>query len=78
MLNLGDTVKVIGKTTTFDENGDEVLKELIPIGTICTITIVDGYANETLYEVTPLGDDYGFMYDANSLEKGHTEWIKDE
>lgn len=78
MLNLGDTVKVIGRTVTADEDGDEVLKELIPIGAICSVTAIEEFNDKKYYEVTPLGDDYGFMYDANSLEKGHTEWIKDE
>ena len=78
MLNLGDTVKVIGKTTTFDENGDEVLKELIPIGTICTVTAIEELSGKEYYEVTPLTAEDGFLYDVNDLEKGHTEWIKDE
>lgn len=77
MLNLGDTVKVIGRTATADEDGYEVLKELIPIGTICTVTAIEEFDGNKYYVVTPLTAEYGFMYDAKDLEKGHTEWVKD-
>lgn len=78
MISVGDTVKVTGKTTALDEDGDEVLKELIPIGTICTVTAIEEFRGKEYYEVTPLVAEDGFLYDANDLEKGHLEWVKDE
>ena len=36
MIKVGDTVKVTGKTTIF-EDGEVVEKELIPTGTVCKV-----------------------------------------
>lgn len=79
MLNVGDTVKVIGKTV--DGSGKE--KEYIPIGTICRIISMDNDKKEgLLVEITPekeyLYSNYGYWYLTCDVEKGHMEWVKDE
>ena len=76
MLNIGDTVKVIGKTV--DGDGEE--KELIPIGTICCVV---GYykdsKNRLVVKIEPEGKPWRkYAYFASDVEKGHMEWIKDE
>ena len=78
MISVGDTVKVTGKTTALDEDGDDGLKELIQIGTICTVTAIEEFRGKEYYEVTSSVAEDGFLYDANDLEKGHLEWVKDE
>lgn len=82
MINVGDTVKVIGKT--LDGSGEEV--ELIPIGTICRVEDVDDDENGRFVEIIPINrnakDGYishwGYWYLEKDLEKGHMEWVKDK
>ena len=79
MLKVGDTVKVIDKT----HYSDGSKKELISIGTICTVKELDYEEDGTPdYGLLPIDDsrDDGtyFYYLENELEKGHLEWIKDE
>ena len=61
MISVGDTVKVTGKTIALDENGDEMLKELIPIGTICTVTAIEEFRGKEYYEVTSSVAEDGFL-----------------
>ena len=79
MIKVGDTVKVIGKTVVFDaDNGREIEIELVPIGTICTVT--DFVEEHSDYHVVPKDSfiEHGYWYYADALEKGHMEWIRDE
>lgn len=74
MLKVGDTVKVISTTLCGDE-----MKELIPIGTICTVTEVCMSKN-TYYGITPKdrNDNYYFYYLESELEKGELVWIPEK
>ena len=75
MINVGDTVKVIGKTTC---GGYEEV-ECIPIGTICRVIGVDEDSNGTYYDIEPINDyRYPYWYAEKDLEKGHMEWVKDK
>lgn len=72
MLKIGDTVKVISKTMC-----NEKETELIPIGTICTVTEVcnDSY---TYYGIMPKDRDYTFYYLESEIEKGELVWIPEK
>lgn len=78
MLEIGDTVKVIGKT--LDGSGEE--KELIPIGTICRV--VGSYNDDKEGLIVGIKPEENSTYDveywylACDVEKGHMEWVKDE
>lgn len=73
-LKVGDTVKIISKT----EAGDGTIKELIPLGTICTVKEVckESATNELYYGVTT-DNECPFYYLRDELEAGHLEWVKD-
>ena len=74
MINVGDTVKVIGKTMC-----GEAEMECIPVGTICEVIDVEDGDNERIVGVQPIYDyHYPFWYLEKDLEKGRLEWIKDE
>lgn len=74
MLKVGDTVKVIDKTMC-----DDTLKELIPIGTICTVTeICNEKDNSIFYGITPKDRKYTFYYLENELEKGELVWVPEK
>lgn len=75
MLKVGDTVKVISKTTCGSYNGDS--EELIAIGSICTVEevlVISNYARSS-YKVKPIDTPYSFLYYEDELEKGKLEWI---
>lgn len=73
MLEVGDLVKVTGKT--LNALNEEV--ELIEIGTICRIVDVD--KNDGTVEIISLEDEgfysTGYYYDEKDLQKGRFEWI---
>lgn len=73
MLKITDTVKVIAKT-----NCGGIIKELIPVGTICIIVSEhkDKYGS-IYYGVTPLHNRNDlFYYLESELEKGSLQWVK--
>lgn len=74
-LKVGDTVKIISKT----DAGDGTIKELIPIGTICTVKEVcrNHVSGKLYYGVTQDNHDYPYYYLRDELEAGHLEWVKD-
>ena len=80
MIKVGDTVKVIDKTDVADDIGR---RELYPIGTICKVMEVDKNYDGADYRVVKLeessyaGENSGWWYKENELEKGYMEWIKD-
>lgn len=78
MLNIGDTVKVIGKT--LDGSGEE--KELIPIGTICRVVgCYNDDKNRLIVGIKPEENstyNLKYWYLASDVEKRHMEWVKDE
>lgn len=75
MINIGDTVKIIGKTAC---GGYEEV-ECIPIGTICRVTNIEDKEKEKIIGVEPINDyPYEYWYLEKDLEKGHMEWIKEE
>ena len=72
MINIGDTVKVIGKT--LDGTGE--MSELIPIGTICKVSDISDDENGRFIEVVPVDKFkllWGYWYKEDELEKGHLE-----
>lgn len=78
MIKVGDTVKVIGKTSC---GGGEI--ECIKIGTICKVVGTENDETEGLIvgvipekEIPYKG--YGeYWYLEKDVEKGHMEWVKD-
>lgn len=73
MLKVGDTVKVISKTTCESYNGDS--EELIAIGSICTVKeVLSGYTRNC-YKIKPNDSPFSFLYYEDELEKGKLEWI---
>ena len=75
MLNIGDTVKVIGKTSC---GGFE--KECIRIGTICEVADLNIYRDGTILAgIKPIDGSLNapYWYLEKDLEKGHLEWIKE-
>lgn len=77
MLKVGDTVKVISKTTCGSYNGDS--EELIAIGSICTVEevlVISNYARSS-YRVKPIDAPCSFLYYEDELEKGKLEWISE-
>lgn len=72
MLNVHDTVKVIGKTIYEDK-----MTECIPIGTICKVTEVCEDDTRKYYGIVPLNDmaSCPFYYLESDLEKGELKWI---
>lgn len=78
MIEIGDTVKVIGKTLCGD-----IRKECITIGTICRVVGIDntGESNLTVGIIPekelPYKGFEEYWYSSDSVEKGHIEWIKE-
>lgn len=70
MLKVGDTVKVVGKTRS-----GYTLKELIQIGTFCTVTEV---CDDKCYGITSIDGKHFFYYLENDLEKGELVWIPEK
>lgn len=73
MLKITDTVKVISKT-----NCGGIMKELIPVGTICIIVSEHKDKDGSIYYgVTPLHNRNDlFYYLESELEKGSLQWVK--
>lgn len=74
MLKITDTVKVISKT-----NCGGIMKELIPVGTICIIVSEHKDKDGSIYYgVTPLHNRNDlFYYLESELEKGSLQWVKE-
>lgn len=76
MINIGDTVKVIGTTSC---GGDE--KECIKIGTICRVVGIRNDEKEGLLvgiipeRKLPFNGYGDYWYLVKDVEKGHMEWI---
>lgn len=75
MLKITDTVKVISKT-----NCGGIMKELIPVGTICIIVSEHKDKDGSIYYgVTPLHNRNDlFYYLESELEKGSLQWVKEK
>lgn len=74
MLEIGDMVKVIGKT--LDWSGEE--KELVPIGTICRV--IENCHDSSIIGIVPTDSAFyngAYWYNVSDVEKGHFEWVKD-
>lgn len=75
MLKIGDTVKVLRTTEV-----EGVQKELIRIGTICTVLEVcrnsDGSYYYGIADTQFHSRNINGYYLENELEKGHMEWIR--
>lgn len=74
MLKITDTVKVISKT-----NCGGIMKELIPVGTICIIVSEHKDKDGSIYYgVTPFHNRNDlFYYLESELEKGSLQWVKE-
>lgn len=74
MLEVGDFVKVTGKTLA--GNGKE--EALITIGTICRVVEV---SSDGFVEIIPLNDKsfvVGYWYAENDPQKGDLVWVPEE
>lgn len=74
MIEVGDTVKVIGTTTGMESPA----VELIPIGTVCTVKLVQDSAIGKVVLIRAESGTRPYWYPVSSVEKGHLEWVKDE
>lgn len=76
MINICDTVKVIG--TTLNGAGEE--KELIKIGTICKVTKKEKSKEGIIVGIVPIEHpNYcEYWYLEKDVEKGRLEWIREE
>lgn len=70
MINVGDLVKITGKTIVGPEE-----KEAIPIGTICKVVSID---LEGYIECIPINEvshsNSGFFYNTDDVEQGMIYW----
>ena len=83
MINIGDTVKVLGGTPVCGTPIDEC----IPIGTICDVIEIWNCYEGRIIGITPTKEGSyeccgEFWYLEKDLEKGHLEvvyaWVKDD
>lgn len=72
-IKVGDTVRVVGKTTC----GTGQKEELIEIGTICeVISVIEGDV-ELIPKAKMCVWNAGFFYPISSVEKGREIWLSD-